>query len=68
MCYISIIVIVNKGNGKFGFLDVFVLGKCYTNIELKYIPLTGLVSNTDGKDFDANELGELDKEKMKIYC
>ncbi|CAB4463910.1 unnamed protein product [Rhizophagus irregularis] len=52
---------VNKGNGKFGFLDVFVLGECYTNIELKYIPLTGLVSNTDGKDFDANELGELDK-------
>jgi hypothetical protein len=52
---------VNKGNGKFGFLDVFVLGECYTNIELKYIPLTGLVSNTDGKDFDTNELGELDK-------
>ncbi|PKC03038.1 hypothetical protein RhiirA5_452459 [Rhizophagus irregularis] len=55
------LVSVNKGNGKFGFLDVFVLGECYTNIELKYIPLTGLVSNTDGKDFDANELGELDK-------
>ncbi|CAB4381601.1 unnamed protein product [Rhizophagus irregularis] len=52
---------MNKGNGKFGFLDVFVLGECYTNIELKYIPLTGLVSNTDGKYFDANELGELDK-------
>uniref|UniRef100_U9TQE0 Uncharacterized protein n=1 Tax=Rhizophagus irregularis (strain DAOM 181602 / DAOM 197198 / MUCL 43194) TaxID=747089 RepID=U9TQE0_RHIID len=55
---------VNKGNGKFGFLDVFVLGECYTNIELKYIPLTGLVSNTDGKDFDANELGELDKKTI----
>ncbi|RGB41552.1 hypothetical protein C1646_751974 [Rhizophagus diaphanus] len=52
---------VNKGNGKFSFLDVFVLGECYTTIELKYIPLTGLVSSTDGKDFDANELGELDK-------
>ncbi|CAB4441346.1 unnamed protein product [Rhizophagus irregularis] len=50
-----------EGNGKFDFLDVFVLGECYTNIELKYIPLTGLVNNTDGKDFDANELGELDK-------
>ncbi|POG80510.1 hypothetical protein GLOIN_2v1800431 [Rhizophagus irregularis DAOM 181602=DAOM 197198] len=55
------LVSVNKGYGKFGFLDVFVLGECYTNIELKYIPLTGLVSNTDGKYFDANELGELDK-------
>ncbi|CAB4399584.1 unnamed protein product [Rhizophagus irregularis] len=52
---------VNKGNGKFGFLDVFVLGECYTNIELKYIPLTGLVSNTDARDLNANELGELDK-------
>ncbi|CAB4479620.1 unnamed protein product [Rhizophagus irregularis] len=50
---------VNKGNGKFGFLDVFVLGECYTNIELKYIPLIELVSN--GRDLNANELGELDK-------
>ncbi|CAB4376304.1 unnamed protein product [Rhizophagus irregularis] len=56
---------MSKGNGRFGFLDVFVLGESYISmIELKYIPLTGLVSNINGKqtkDFNANELKELDK-------
>ncbi|PKY47880.1 hypothetical protein RhiirA4_463279 [Rhizophagus irregularis] len=55
---------MSKGNGRFGFLDVFVLGESYISIELKYIPLTGLVSNINGKqtkDFNANELKELDE-------
>ncbi|CAB5367016.1 unnamed protein product [Rhizophagus irregularis] len=55
---------VNKGNGKFGFLDVFILGESYANLELKYIPLIWLISNINGKqakDFNANELEELDK-------
>ncbi|CAB4496244.1 hypothetical protein RhiirA1_468544 [Rhizophagus irregularis] len=49
---------MSKGNGRFGFLDVFVLGESYISIELKYIPLTGLVSNINGKqtkDFNANK-------------
>ncbi|PKC66702.1 hypothetical protein RhiirA1_459361, partial [Rhizophagus irregularis] len=55
---------VNKGNGKFGFLDVFILGESYANLELKYIPLIWLISNINGKqakDFNANELEELNK-------
>ncbi|CAB5353484.1 unnamed protein product [Rhizophagus irregularis] len=55
---------MSKGNGRFGSLDVFVLGESYISIELKYIPLTGLVSNINGKqtkDFNANELKELDE-------
>ncbi|RGB31175.1 hypothetical protein C1646_764386 [Rhizophagus diaphanus] len=56
---------MSKGNGRFGFLDIFVLGESYSiSIELKYIPLTGLVSNINGKqtkDFNANELKELDE-------
>ncbi|PKK62103.1 hypothetical protein RhiirC2_717953 [Rhizophagus irregularis] len=43
----------------------FISGESYISmIELKYIPLTGLVSNINGKqtkDFNANELKELDK-------
>ncbi|GBB83416.1 hypothetical protein RclHR1_10140001 [Rhizophagus clarus] len=56
-----------KGNGKFGFLDIFVLGeeiKNYINLELKYITLVGLVRNNNGKqpkELSSNELKELDE-------
>ncbi|GES77266.1 hypothetical protein GLOIN_2v1774865 [Rhizophagus clarus] len=63
--------IKKKGNGRFGFVDIFVLGeeikKNYISIELKYISLVGLVRNIYGeqtkelKELNANELKELDE-------
>jgi hypothetical protein len=57
-----------KGDGRFGFLDIFVLAeemkKSYISIELKYISLVGLVRNNNGKQikaFGSNELKELDE-------
>lgn len=57
-----------KGDGKFGFLDIFLLGeeikKKYISIELKYISLVGLIRNINGKQIKplgANELKELDE-------
>ncbi|GBB89813.1 hypothetical protein RclHR1_16620001 [Rhizophagus clarus] len=57
-----------KGHGKFGFVDVFVLGnktkRNYVCLELKYISLVGLLKNINGKQSkipSANNLRELDE-------
>ncbi|CAB5377337.1 unnamed protein product [Rhizophagus irregularis] len=52
-----------KGSGRFGYSDIFVLkgtGDNYISLELKYIPLTGLIVNQKVK-YGANELENLDK-------
>ncbi|GBC02385.1 hypothetical protein RclHR1_00460023 [Rhizophagus clarus] len=52
-----------KGSGRFGYLDIFILkgtGDNYISLELKYISLVGLIKNQTTK-FGANELGNLDK-------
>ncbi|CAB4425354.1 unnamed protein product [Rhizophagus irregularis] len=56
---------VRKGNGRFGFVDMFVLGD-ETNviIELKYIQLAGLlrdINEKQTKTFSSIELSKLDK-------
>lgn len=59
--------IKRKGKGRFGYLDIFVLGeeKNYVNIELKYISLVGLVRDINGNQLNefssANKLKELDE-------
>ncbi|CAG8670675.1 19412_t:CDS:2 [Dentiscutata erythropus] len=56
-----------KGSGRFGFPDIFVLGGTEGNdvcLELKYISLIGLVRDANGnqvRSFGANELEKLDK-------
>ncbi|GBB88186.1 hypothetical protein RclHR1_14710003 [Rhizophagus clarus] len=56
-----------KGNGRFGFVDIFVLGeeieKNYICVELKYISLLGLVRNINGKN-----LMKCLKKKKKAIC
>src|SRR5919205_602304 len=60
-----------KGNGRFGYLDIFVLGETKGNnicIELKYISLIGLIRDTNGNQIEAfgtNELEKLDKKLEK---
>ncbi|CAB4494306.1 unnamed protein product [Rhizophagus irregularis] len=56
---------VRKGNGRFGFVDMFVLGD-ETNviIESKYIQLVGLlrdINEKQTKTFSSIELSKLDK-------
>jgi hypothetical protein len=60
--------IKKKGDGKFGYVDIFVLGdetrSNYISIELKYISLAGLLRNINDeqqKKFSANELKKLDE-------
>ncbi|CAB5216582.1 unnamed protein product [Rhizophagus irregularis] len=53
-----------KGSGRFGYSDIFVLKGIgdiyYISLELKYIPLVGLIKNQKVK-YGANELENLDK-------
>ena len=52
-----------KGNGRFGYSDIFVLkatSNIYVSLELKYISLVNLTRNEE-KKYGANELERLDK-------
>ena len=52
-----------KGNGHFGYSDIFVLkatSNIYVSLELKYISLVNLTRNEE-KKYGANELERLDK-------
>ena len=52
-----------KGNGCFGYSDIFVLketDKIYISLELKYISLVNLTRNEE-KKYGVNELEKLDK-------
>ncbi|CAB4382174.1 unnamed protein product [Rhizophagus irregularis] len=66
-CIPELALVINgkkpKGSGRFGFSDIFVLGKTGVNnisLELKYISLIGLIEN-QVNNFNANELEILDK-------
>ncbi|EXX67674.1 hypothetical protein RirG_112310 [Rhizophagus irregularis DAOM 197198w] len=54
-----------KGSGRFGYSDIFILSSEGDNnviLELKYISLVGLINNLNQKiKFGANELEDLDK-------
>ena len=53
-----------KGNGRFGYSDIFVLkatGNTYISLELKYISLVNLLTRNERKKYGANELEQLDK-------
>jgi hypothetical protein len=57
----------SKGNGRFGFSDIFVLkgtGENYICLELKYISLVGLTRNRKAK-FNTNDLENLGKSLEK---
>ncbi|GBB94737.1 hypothetical protein RclHR1_24010004 [Rhizophagus clarus] len=61
-----------KGNGRFGYSDIFILKEIGDNnisLELKYISLVGLMKNQKNK-FGANDLEHLDKilEKENEEC
>ncbi|GBB88331.1 hypothetical protein RclHR1_01490012 [Rhizophagus clarus] len=52
-----------KGSGRFGYSDIFILkdiGDNNVSLELKYISLVGLIKNQKNK-FGANDLENLDK-------
>ncbi|EXX61386.1 uncharacterized protein OCT59_015242 [Rhizophagus irregularis] len=52
-----------KGFGRFGYSDIFILkgiGNNNISLELKYIPLVGLIKNQK-KKFNTNDLENLDK-------
>ncbi|EXX59815.1 hypothetical protein RirG_185630 [Rhizophagus irregularis DAOM 197198w] len=52
-----------KGFGRFGYSDIFILkgiGNNNISLELKYIPLVGLIKNQK-KKFNTNNLENLDK-------
>ncbi|CAB5182261.1 unnamed protein product [Rhizophagus irregularis] len=66
-CIPELALVINgkkpKGSGRFGFSDIFVLGKTGVNnisLELKCISLIGLIEN-QVNNFNANELEILDK-------
>ncbi|CAB4389096.1 unnamed protein product [Rhizophagus irregularis] len=53
-----------KGSGRFGYSDIFILSSEGDNnviLELKYIPLVGLINSNQKNNFGANELENLDK-------
>ncbi|RGB22357.1 hypothetical protein C1646_773158 [Rhizophagus diaphanus] len=53
-----------KGSGRFGYSDIFILSSEGDNnviLELKYIPLIGLINSNQKIKFGANELEDLDK-------
>jgi len=54
-----------KGNGRFGYSDIFVLkatgNTAYISLELKYISLVNLLTRNERKKYGANELEKLDK-------
>ncbi|EXX65247.1 uncharacterized protein OCT59_024468 [Rhizophagus irregularis] len=53
-----------KGSGRFGYSDIFILSSEGDNnviLELKYISLVGLINSNQKNNFGANELENLDK-------
>ncbi|PKY39707.1 hypothetical protein RhiirA4_415249 [Rhizophagus irregularis] len=53
-----------KGSGRFGYSDIFILSSEGDNnviLELKYIPLVGLINSNQKNNIGANELENLDQ-------
>jgi hypothetical protein len=64
-CYIPELSLVmdgklQKGSGRYGFSDIFILGNNYVSLELKYVSLNSLLKN-EKNGFETVDLKSLDE-------